>query len=126
MKPAAPTDNSHDFNVHDKLGWQWVQPTASTQRLVTAMMTVFMQGHNRSIAVAIDLLGIDFGDIVVSNRFTSYNCFPLESRQLCWAHETGDLTVIAERQKASGEFGAGLLHCSSSYLTIGIVQRRNN
>jgi hypothetical protein len=35
--------------------------------------------------------------------------FPLELRQLCWAHVIRDLTAIAERSGASGEIGAELL-----------------
>ena len=73
------------------------------------MVTVFMQGLSRSTAAAIDLLGDAFGGIVVSDRFSVYNYFPLEQRQLCWAHVIRDLTAIAERSGASGEIGAELL-----------------
>ena len=68
-----------------------------------------MQGMRRSTAVAIALLGNAIGGIVVSDRFSSYNYFPLEQRQLCWAHVIRDLTAIAERPGASGEIGAELL-----------------
>jgi hypothetical protein len=73
------------------------------------MVTVFVQGLSRSTAAAIELLGEAFGGIVVSDRFSVYNYFPLEQRQLCWAHLIRDLTAIAERQGASGEIGAELL-----------------
>jgi hypothetical protein len=82
-------------------GWQWV--------MVTAMVTVFIQGLSRSTAAAIELLGSTFGGIVVSDRFSVYNPLPLERRQICWAHVIRDLTAIAERQGASAEFGAELL-----------------
>ncbi|TVS04763.1 MAG: hypothetical protein EA413_08580, partial [Cyanobium sp. PLM2.Bin73] len=46
-----------------KRGWQWV--------MVTAMVTVFIQGLSRSTAAAIELLGNAFGGIVVSDRFSA-------------------------------------------------------
>jgi hypothetical protein len=101
VETGAPTDNADGANPDGKRGWQWV--------MVTAMVTVFMQGLSRSTAAAIDLLGDAFGGIVVSDRFSVYNYFPLEQRQLCWAHVIRDLTAIAERQGASGEIGAELL-----------------
>jgi transposase len=42
------------------------------------MVTVFLQGLSRSAAAAIELLGNAFGGIVVSDRFSVYNYFPLE------------------------------------------------
>jgi transposase len=98
---GAPTGNADGGNPGGKRGWQWV--------MVTAMVTVFVQGLSRSTAAAIELLGEAFGGIVVSDRFSVYNYFPLEQRQLCWAHLIRDLTAIAERQGASGEIGAELL-----------------
>ncbi|QPN69055.1 transposase [Synechococcus sp. CBW1108] len=88
-------------NPTGKRGWQWV--------MVTAVVTVFIQGLSRSTAAAIELLGNAFGGIVVSDRFSSYNHLPTQQRQLCWAHLIRDLTAIAERPGASAEFGAELL-----------------
>ena len=98
---GAPTGNADGGNPTGKRGWQWV--------MVTAVVTVFVQGLSRSAAAAIELLGNAFGGIVVSDRFSAYNHIPLEQRQLCWAHVIRDLTAIAERQGASGEAGAELL-----------------
>jgi transposase len=98
---GAPTGNADGGNPDGKRGWQWV--------MVTTVVTVFLQGLSRSAAAAIELLGDAFGGIVVSDRFSAYNYFPLEQRQLCWAHVIRDLTAIAERQGASAQFGAELL-----------------
>ena len=98
---GAPTGNGDGNNPTGKRGWQWV--------MVTAVVTVFIQGLSRSTAAAIELLGSAFGEIVVSDRFSAYNHLPLEQRQLCWAHLIRDLTAIAERPGASAEFGAQLL-----------------
>lgn len=72
-------------------------------------MTVFLLGLSHSTAAAIELLGIAFGMIVVSDRFSAYNYLSLEQRQLCCALLTRDLTAIAERLGASAEFGAQLV-----------------
>ena len=77
--------------------------------MVTAVVTVFIQGLSRSTAAAIELLGNAFGGIVVSDRFLAYNHLPTKQRQLCWAYLIRDLTAIAERPGASTEFGAELL-----------------
>ena len=77
--------------------------------MVTAVVTVFVQGLSRSTAAAIELLGNTFGGIVVSDRFSAYNHLPTQQRQLCWAHLIRDLTAIVERPGASAEFGAELL-----------------
>ena len=98
---GAPTGNADGCNPTGKRGWQWV--------MVTAVVTVFVQGLSRSGAAAIELLGITFGGIIVSDRFSAYNHFPLAQRQLCWAHLIRDLNAIADRQGASSEFGAELL-----------------
>ena len=98
---GAPTGNADGNNPSGKRGWQWV--------MVTAVVTVFIQGLSRSTAAAIELLGSSFGGIVVSDRFSAYNHLPLEQRQLCWAHLIRDLNTIAERPGASAEFGAELL-----------------
>ncbi|MFZ9280841.1 MAG: IS66 family transposase [Vulcanococcus sp.] len=98
---GAPTGNADGCNPTGKRGWQWV--------MVTAVVTVFVQGLSRSGAAAIELLGSTFGGIIVSDRFSAYNHFPLAQRQLCWAHLIRDLNAIAERQGASSEFGAELL-----------------
>ncbi|QPN69531.1 hypothetical protein H8F27_13435 [Synechococcus sp. CBW1108] len=45
--------------------------------MVTAVVTVFIQGLSRSTAAAIELLGSSFGVIVVSDRFSAYNHLPL-------------------------------------------------
>ena len=98
---GAPTGNADGGNPAGKRGWQWV--------MVTAMVTVFIQGLSRSTAAAIELLGNAFGGIVVSDRFSAYNHLPTQQRQLCWAHLIRDLVAIAERPGASTEFGAQLL-----------------
>ena len=70
---GAPTGNADGNNPTGKRGWQWV--------MVTAVVTVFIQGLSRSTAGAIELLGSTFGGIVVSDRFSSYNHLSTQQRQ---------------------------------------------
>ena len=98
QQPVAYADGN---NPTGKRGWQWV--------MVTAVVTLFIQGLSRSTAAAIELLGNAFGGIVVSDRFSAYNHLPVMQRQLCWAHLIRDLVAIAERPGASAEFVAELL-----------------
>ena len=82
---GAPTGNADGCNPDRKRGWQWV--------MVTAVVTVFVQGLSRSTAATIELLGNAFGGIVVSDRFSTCNHLPTKQRQLCWAHLIRDLRV---------------------------------
>ena len=63
------------------------------------MVIVFLQGLSRSVAAAMELLGDDFGGVVVSNRFSVCNHLPLHQRPLCWAQVIRDLMAIAARQR---------------------------
>lgn len=60
---VAPTGNPDGNNPTGKRGWQWV--------MVTAVVTVFIQGLSRSTVAAIELLGSSFGGILVSDRFSA-------------------------------------------------------
>ena len=64
---------------------------------------------SRSAQVARQLLGDNYGGIVVSDRYSAYSWLPLEQRQLCWAHIKRDLTAIAERSGVSAPVGRDLL-----------------
>jgi len=72
---GAPNGNADGNNPTGKRGWLWV--------MVTAMVTVFIQGLSGSTAAGIELLGSAFGGILLSVRFSAYNHLPLEQRQLC-------------------------------------------
>ena len=113
---GAPTGNADGRNPDRRRGWQWV--------MVTAAVTVFLQGLSRSAAAATELLGHGFSGIVVSDRFSAYNHLPIEQRQLCWAHLIRDLRAIAERPGASSEFGSELLDLQQQL--FGLWHRHRN
>jgi len=61
-----------------KRAWLWVA--------VTSVVTVFVVRLSRGGQVARALLGERFGGILVTDRYSAYNWYPVRWRQLCWAH----------------------------------------
>ena len=98
---GGPMGNADGNNPDGRRGWLWV--------MVTPVLTVFQQVLSRSAAAARQLLGDNYGGIVVSDRYSAYSWLPLEQRQLCWAHIKLDLTAIAERSGVSAPVGRDLL-----------------
>ena len=92
--------NSDGANPERRKAWLWV--------LVTSWVTVFQVHLSRSQAAAKALLGT-FAGVLVTDRWTGYGWWPLEQRQLCWAHLMREFQKIAERGGASQPIGEGLL-----------------
>ena len=67
--------------------WLWVATTAS--------VTVFLIHSSRGGDVARELLGSAFG-VLVSDRWSAYNWWPLMWRQICWAHLERHFTSFTE------------------------------
>jgi transposase len=85
----------------DKRAWRWVA--------VTSLVTVFLVRMSRGGQVARELLGERFSGILVTDRYSAYNWYPVRWRQLCWAHLLRDFEAIRGRGGASEEIGAALL-----------------
>jgi transposase len=84
-----------------KRAWLWVA--------VTSWVTVFVVRMARSGLVARELLGETFAGILVTDRYSAYNWYPVRWRQLCWAHLLCDFEAMRDRGGTSGELGAALL-----------------
>jgi transposase len=84
-----------------KRAWLWVA--------VTSLVTVFVIRLSRGGQVARELLGERFGGILVTDRYSAYNWYPIRWRQLCWAHLLRDFEAIRERGGASEAIGEALL-----------------
>ena len=63
--------------VHRTKVWLWVASTVQ--------VTVFLIRASRGGEIAREILGEVFG-VLVSDRWTAYNWWPLAWRQVCWAH----------------------------------------
>jgi transposase len=84
-----------------KRAWLWVA--------VTNWVTVFVVRLSRGGQVARALLGEHFSGILVTDRYSAYNWYPVRWRQLCWAHLLRDFEAMRSRGGASEEIGAALL-----------------
>ena len=85
----------------DKRAWLWVA--------VTSLVTVFVVRLSRGGQVARELLGEHFSGILVTDRYSAYNWYPVRWRQLCWAHLLRDFEAMRARGGCSEEIGDALL-----------------
>jgi transposase len=85
----------------DKRAWLWVA--------VTSLVTVFVVRLSRGGQVARELLGEHFSGILVTDRSSAYNWYPVRWRQLCWAHLLRDFEAMRARGECSEEIGDALL-----------------
>ena len=85
----------------DKRAWLWVA--------VTSWVTVFVVRMSRGGLVARELLGETFAGILVTDRYSAYNWYPVRWRQLCWAHLLRDFEAMRARGSRSEEIGEALL-----------------
>src|SRR5919199_1283330 len=85
----------------DKRAWLWVA--------VTSLVTVFVVRLSRGGQVARELLGERFSGILVTDRYSAYNWYPVRWRQRCWAHLLRDFEARRARGGCSAEIGNALL-----------------
>ena len=76
---------------------------------VTRLVTGFLIRMSRGGQVARELLGEHFSGILVTDRSSAYNGYPVRWRQGCWAHGLRDCEAIRGRGGASEEIGEALL-----------------
>jgi transposase len=81
--------------------WLWVA--------VTSVVTVFVVRLSRGADVARALLGEAFSGILVTDRYSAYNWYPVRGRQVCWAHLLRDFEAMRSRGGRSKELGDALL-----------------
>lgn len=84
-----------------KRAWVWVA--------VTSLVTVFLVRMFRGGQVARELLGEHFAGILVTDRYSAYNWYPVRWRQVCWAHLLRDFAAMRGRGGCSETIGDALL-----------------
>src|SRR5438876_8173135 len=84
-----------------KRAWLWVA--------VTSVVTVFLVRMSRGGQVARELLGERFSGILVTDRYSASNWYPVRWRQVCWAHLLRDFEAMRGRGGRSEEIGEALL-----------------
>jgi transposase len=92
----------------DETGWREGGQRAWLWVAVTTWVTVFLVRLSRGGKVARDLLGTAFDGILISDRFSAYNWYPVRWRQLCWAHLLRDIEAMIGRGGRSKEIGEAL------------------
>src|SRR3989475_8538037 len=100
---AAPVEEARTY-VHeqdvahlDETSWRQGGKRAWLWVAVTSWVTVFVVRMSRGGHVARELLGETFAGILVTDRYSAYNWYPVRWRQLCWAHLLRDFEAIRGR-----------------------------
>ena len=94
----------------DETGWRQGGQKAWLWVASTTWVTVFLVRLSRGSQVARELLGERFSGILVTDRWSAYNWYPVRWRQLCWAHLLRDFEAMSGRGGASKEIGEALKH----------------
>jgi transposase len=92
----------------DETGWREGGKRAWLWVAVTSWVSVFLVRLSRGGGVARELLGKSFNGILVTDRFSAYNWYPVRWRQLCWAHLRRDIEAMIGRGGHSQEIGEAL------------------
>jgi transposase len=92
-----------------KRAWLWVA--------VTSLVTVFLIRLSRGGQGARELLGESFSGILVTDRYSAYNWYPVRWRQLCWSHLLRDFEAIRGRGGISEAIGDALLEQAHQMFT---------
>jgi transposase len=97
---AGPVDET-SWRQGVKRAWLWVA--------VTSWVTGFLVCLARGSQVARELLGEMFSGILVTDRYSAYNWYPVRWRPLCWAHVLRDFEAMRGRGGRSEEMGDAVL-----------------
>ena len=112
---AAPVEEAHTYGheqavAHlDETSWRQGGKRAWLWVAVTSWVTVFVVRMSRGGHVARELLGEQFAGILVTDRYSAYNWYPVRWRQVCWAHLLRDFEAMRGRGGCSEAIGDALL-----------------
>jgi transposase len=105
----ARTSVQEQASAHlDEPGWREGRQRAWLWVAATMWVTVFVVRLSRGAKVAQDLLGETFDGILVTDRWSAYNWYPVRWRQLCWAHLLRDMEAMIGRGGRSQAIGEAL------------------
>lgn len=105
--------------VHaDETSWikagenQWLWVAAS------ALCACYRIDPHRSRAAAKELLGEDFGALLISDRYAAYRFLDVLQQQICYAHLIRQVTEISQTPGAAGKLGGKLLRALRKVIAI--------
>ena len=104
---AAHVQSSAVTNV-DETGWRENGRRAWLWTVVGSLATLFAVRVSRSRSVVRELLGADYGGIVVSDRYSAYSDLPDDRHQFCWSHLLRDFQALIDRGGGSARIGRRL------------------
>ena len=89
------------YPVESQRHWLWTA--------VSGMVCAFTLHKSRGRKPMKILLGDNYDGIVISDRWSTYSCYDLEKRQLCWAHLKRDFQKMVDLKDEDSHIGAALL-----------------
>jgi len=93
----------------DETGWRLRGRQRTLWGAFTERAAVFRIAADRHRREAEALLGEEFSGIACSDRWSAYNAFEPERRQVCWSHLARDFTAHSEGFTVQKEFGQACL-----------------
>jgi transposase len=97
-EPVVHADET-SHKIAGKRGWIWLA--------LSLTMAVFFARASRSKKVALEILGENFGGILVSDRYPGY--LWVQRRQFCWAHLCRDFQKLVDFGGAAALFASPIL-----------------
>lgn len=100
--PVANADETSHYRNSERR-WLWV--------LCSSQVVYFLVHYSRGKGAANSLLD-EFDGILVTDQHGGYNDYPIEKRQLCWAHIIRKFKKMSERVGRAGVLGKQLWRLS--------------
>jgi transposase len=120
LRPAVQQAHAYvrtqDTNV-DETPWRERSRRRWLWTAVTPQMSVFQLAPSRGAPVLRELLGEGYAGVVSSDRAKAYDTYPLQKRQVCWAHLRRDFQAMIDRGGAAKATGQVLLEHSHLLFT---------
>lgn len=116
---ARPVDEAKDHVCQagvvnaDETSWRERRGKAWLWIAATNKVAVFLVHAKRSAVAARELLR-QFGGILITDRWSAYEGWALDRRQLCWAHLKRDFAFIAESKGTARHVGQELLRLTQT------------
>ena len=104
--------------VHmDETGWREAGRRMWLWVASTSLFVLFMVHPSRGQAILRDWFGTGFMGIVSSDRFSTYQFFDVQRRQICWSHLLRDLQGIADAGGQGAESAKKMLKQAKDMFT---------
>jgi transposase len=109
VEEARPYVQAQAVAHRDETRWRQGGKRAWLWAAVTSWVSVFVVRMSRGGDGARELLGETFAGLLVTDRDSAYNWYPVRWRQLCWAHLFRDFEAMRGRGGRAEESGDALL-----------------